>query len=110
MGIVLSRLAVLRLAAQSVYELSGAYNVVRKRIDAGPGLPVANPTIPFWHDVPSPIASYKPEKLPEYADIVIIGSGITGTSIARTLMAEGGSELKVLMLEARDACSGATGR
>jgi glycine/D-amino acid oxidase-like deaminating enzyme len=40
---------------------------------------------------------------------VIIGSGISGASFARTLL-ERGSGLHVVMLEAQDVCSGATGR
>jgi glycine/D-amino acid oxidase-like deaminating enzyme len=50
--------------------------------------------------------------LPNYADVVIIGSGIAGTAIARTLLDHQykGSPLRVVMLEARDVCSGATGR
>jgi glycine/D-amino acid oxidase-like deaminating enzyme len=41
------------------------------------------------------------------ADVVIVGSGITGAFAARELV-KGGR--KVVMLEAREACWGATGR
>jgi hypothetical protein len=47
---------------------------------------------------------------------VIIGSGITGTSFARAILGHNsgndvqGKPLKIIMLEARDTCSGATGR
>jgi len=41
--------------------------------------------------------------------VVIIGSGITGTAAARTLLANS-PDLRVAMLDAREACSGATGR
>lgn len=41
---------------------------------------------------------------------MIVGSGITGASIARTLLENGSSSQSVLMLEARSICSGATGR
>ncbi|EGO19425.1 hypothetical protein SERLADRAFT_453397 [Serpula lacrymans var. lacrymans S7.9] len=83
---------------------------VRKLLEASPGLPVPNPTIPFWTVPPAPIATHLPlEYIPAYADIVIIGSGITAASFARTLFGENDS-LHVVMLEARDACSGATGR
>ncbi|KAF8554435.1 FAD dependent oxidoreductase [Imleria badia] len=60
----------------------------------------------------SPIAHHCSD-LPQHADIVVIGSGITGTSVARTLLDRTHAEGKhpvILMLEARDACSGATGR
>ena len=52
--------------------------------------------------------------IPENADIVIIGSGIAGAQTARYIYEqEGGAWLagkKVVMLEAREACWGATGR
>lgn len=85
---------------------------LNERIAAEPGLPVENPTRSFWMFPPSPIARHSSD-LPQYADVVIIGSGITGTSVAKTLLDRAHAEGKlpvVLMLEARDACSGATGR
>ncbi|EJD04508.1 uncharacterized protein FOMMEDRAFT_133761 [Fomitiporia mediterranea MF3/22] len=48
-----------------------------------------------------------PDSLPRYIDAVIIGSGITGASVARTLFREEGSDLRALMLEARETCSSA---
>ncbi|KAL5518468.1 hypothetical protein ACEPAH_150 [Sanghuangporus vaninii] len=110
MGAVWSRVKVLRIAVRQVLELSASYERLLQRIRTDPGLPVPNPTRSFWHDVLSPIANHVPDALPVYVDVVIIGSGITGTSTARTLFREGGDELSVLMLEAREACSGATGR
>ncbi|KAF8126969.1 FAD dependent oxidoreductase [Boletus edulis] len=89
------------------------FQTLRRRIDAEPGLPVENPTRSFWMYPPSPIARHCSD-LPQYADVVVIGSGITGTSVARTLLdrvhAEGKQLPVLLMLEARDVCSGATGR
>lgn len=42
---------------------------------------------PYWTVPLSPIAEYgKDTKLPEHGDIVIIGSGITGTSVAKYLL------------------------
>jgi glycine/D-amino acid oxidase-like deaminating enzyme len=42
---------------------------------------------------------------------VIIGSGISGASAARYLREEeNGKDLDIVMLEAREACWGATGR
>ncbi|EFX00689.1 FAD dependent oxidoreductase superfamily [Grosmannia clavigera kw1407] len=80
-------------------------------------LPRDGPTKPFWQDPPdAAIADLQstPE-LPKSVDIVIVGSGITGTSIAWHLMGEkevgtGKGFPSILMLEARQACSGATGR
>lgn len=53
--------------------------------------------------------------LPEEADVCIIGSGMTGVCAAyhfarRVSSSSGNDQLKVLILEARDFCSGATGR
>ena len=81
-----------------------------------PGLPiVADPvapaTTPYWFDTPHPrfTSLSKMEKLPKEAedsDMVIIGSGITGTSVARGLLrgpkANAEEGMKVVMLEARD--------
>ncbi|THC93953.1 hypothetical protein EYZ11_006564 [Aspergillus tanneri] len=55
----------------------------------------------------------KSEKLPQSADIVIIGSGMSGASVAYTILSECqalGEEKTVVVLEAREVCSGATGR
>jgi glycine/D-amino acid oxidase-like deaminating enzyme len=46
--------------------------------------------------------------LPERAAVVIIGSGITGAFAARELVAAGVTD--VVVVEAREICSGATGR
>lgn len=85
-----------------------------------PGLPlvaepVAPATTPYWFETPHPqFASHSEKDVPKKVDVVIIGSGITGTSVARGLL-RGGKEagkggMKVVMLEARAVCSGATGR
>ncbi|KAL1868884.1 hypothetical protein Daus18300_005720 [Diaporthe australafricana] len=78
-----------------------------------PGLPNANPSISYWQLPPlEGIADRQSDQLPTEADVVIIGSGISGTSIAWHLLKENNSStpLRVAMLEARQACSGATGR
>jgi hypothetical protein len=110
MGAIYSKVKVLRIAVRQVLEVSAAYGRVQKRIQEDPGLPIPNPTKSFWHDELSPIASHELERLPEYVDAVVIGSGITGASVARTLIRKGDTGIKVLMLEARQTCSGATGR
>ena len=73
-------------------------------------LPSPSPTSSFWHKEPSP-ALFKhrttPE-LPKTADVIVIGSGISGAFAAMKLLEE--SALNVLMLEAREACWCATGR
>ncbi|KAF2725385.1 DAO-domain-containing protein [Polychaeton citri CBS 116435] len=82
------------------------------------GLPVEDSSSSFWHSQPSPLLTghRSTRNLPATADVVIIGSGITGTSAAHHLLTLGHDEaapskpLQVVMLEAREACWGATGR
>lgn len=73
-------------------------------------LPVPNPTPSYWHEPKAAIANYRSaDSLPSSADYVIIGSGISGTMVAWNLL-EKGVKGKIVMLEAREACGGATGR
>jgi hypothetical protein len=74
--------------------------------------PRPNPTVSYWQDPPdADIADFASgQTVPETADTIIIGSGITGTSIAYGLLNSSKPAGKVIMLEARQACSGATGR
>ncbi|CZR60639.1 uncharacterized protein PAC_10535 [Phialocephala subalpina] len=84
-----------------------------KRKPGQSSLPTPNSTKAFWHTQPSQIllGHRTTEPLPSEADIVIVGSGITGASAAHFLYQdENGKDLKVVMLEAREACWGATGR
>ena len=75
-----------------------------------PGLPRANPVVSYWQDPPSELASYRSsETLPPSAPTVIIGSGITGSSLAFFLLSQSPSS-SIVLLEARTTCSGATGR
>ncbi|KAK8029784.1 hypothetical protein PG993_011075 [Apiospora rasikravindrae] len=77
-------------------------------------LPRDNPTQSYWQDPPADIADLRTTpNLLESADVVIIGSGITGASIAWNLLqTPSGNDppRRIVMLEARQACSGATGR
>ncbi|KAK0503316.1 DAO-domain-containing protein [Armillaria luteobubalina] len=50
------------------------------------------------------------DKLPEEADVVIIGSGATGAITALELLSSQNPPKSIVMLEARELCSGATGR
>ncbi|KAK0762462.1 hypothetical protein N5P37_005276 [Trichoderma harzianum] len=78
-------------------------------LDGQSGLPSPRSTKSFWHRDPSYVllGRRSTPELPATADVVIVGSGITGAFAARELVAGGRS---VLMLEAREACWGATGR
>ncbi|KAJ7066123.1 FAD dependent oxidoreductase [Mycena amicta] len=86
-------------------------------------LPHVDPTHSFWTHTPgaNPLASEgSAGDLTEDADVCIIGSGITGVSAAYHLanvvaegtfpLPAGKSQLRAVVLEARDFCSGATGR
>ncbi|EPQ56210.1 DAO-domain-containing protein [Gloeophyllum trabeum ATCC 11539] len=80
-------------------------------------LPVANSTKSFWIDSPNanPLATEgSGGTLTTDADVCIIGSGMTGVSTAHHLseLLERSSAppLKAVIFEARDFCSGATGR
>jgi glycine/D-amino acid oxidase-like deaminating enzyme len=65
--------------------------------------------MPYWLQNPSYVllGRRSTPDLPHTADVIVVGSGITGAFAARELVAKGRS---VLMLEAREACWGATGR
>jgi hypothetical protein len=76
-------------------------------------LPTPNSTKSFWHSEPSKylLGHRTTSSLPTKADIVIIGSGISGSSAAYHLSQyDNVKDLSIVMLEAREACWGATGR
>lgn len=75
------------------------------------GLPVENPSKAYWHKEPSEtlLGHRTTADLPHYADVVIVGSGITG-AIAAHALKEKKPGLNIVMLDAREACWGATGR
>ncbi|CAO1630527.1 unnamed protein product [Sympodiomycopsis kandeliae] len=82
--------------------------------------PSKHPSPSYWLQTSSSPSSsngvYGPDvPLEKEADVVIIGSGITGISAAYHLVHKlppryDGQSRKVVILEARDFCSGATGR
>jgi len=73
-------------------------------------LPHPDPCTSYWQQPPDEIADLRtaPE-LPQYAEVVIVGSGITGASIAYNLLSAKPG-LNIVLLEARQAASGASGR
>jgi len=91
-------------------------NAILERTSISPGIPIMNSSMPYWTFPNSPIAeSGADSQLPSDADILIIGGGISGTAVAKTILENpshnsSNSPIKLVMLEARDACSGATGR
>ncbi|KAL2758676.1 hypothetical protein ACRALDRAFT_1061818 [Sodiomyces alcalophilus JCM 7366] len=75
--------------------------------------PSERSTRSYWHREPSNVllGHRTTTSLPPTADVVVVGSGITGAFAARFLKeSDGGDGTEVLMLEAREACWGATGR
>ena len=95
-----------RLAAPPVIKPQ----TMETRAKIPPGLPPSNPTTSYWQDPPDSIANLRStDNIPTESDYIVIGSGILGSCIARNiLLRRPGAQ--VLMLEARTACSGATGR
>jgi hypothetical protein len=75
-----------------------------------PGLPRDHPITSYWQDPPDEIADCRTtSELPGTADLVIVGGGVTGASIAYNLLSSEPSR-KIVLLEARQAASGASGR
>jgi ribulose 1,5-bisphosphate synthetase/thiazole synthase len=71
-------------------------------------IPTPIPSQSYWQNKPHRLATHR-SPFPATADVVIIGSGITGVSIARTLFEEA-PNLDIALLDARELCNGATGR
>ncbi|KAK6431847.1 hypothetical protein LTR95_011989 [Oleoguttula sp. CCFEE 5521] len=81
-------------------------------LQRGQVMPVPNPTTPYWRTELHPIDEHRStEQLPKDCDIVIIGAGLSGVAAAYHLISKAGSNLpSIVLLEARQVCSGATGR
>ncbi|CAG9984216.1 unnamed protein product [Clonostachys byssicola] len=91
--------------------MGDVYECVKEAIVRPPGLPKANPTISSWQSPPDSVSNVRSAVLPKEVDVAIIGSGITGCSAAHAIVShEAGSAMRVAVLEARTAVSGATGR
>ncbi|KAI8625836.1 FAD dependent oxidoreductase [Xylariaceae sp. FL1651] len=140
MGAVQSTLKTLWFAIKALLAMNEELQTVLKRANSSPGLPVPNPSKSYWlEDPPHPeLVDKQSPQLPTEADVVIIGSGITAAAVARSFLNECarkshvaksrdgdrlstsslGSDEKataqdlprVVVLEARTLCSGATGR
>ncbi|KAA8912400.1 FAD dependent oxidoreductase [Sphaerosporella brunnea] len=104
------------VAFKTLRALNASYASVVSRINGSPGKPVANPTPCAWQIPESVLAQHSSETAPEDVDVLIIGSGITACSIAYHLLrgarntSKRGQLPRVAILEARELCSGATGR
>lgn len=105
----------LRTAIKALIDLNGTFEALVTRIHQGPSLPCPEPTTSYWlNDPPFPeLVKIQSEKLASLTNIVIIGSGITAAATAYTLLNEStrkNQPIAITVLEARDICSGATGR
>lgn len=75
--------------------------------------PVAGPTFSYWRKDGGHLENFRSTPdLPRVQDIVIIGSGLTGAACAYYISQTAGSSSipTTTVLEAREVCSGATGR
>ena len=100
-------------AIRELSALNADFAALQYRISQSPGLPRSDATSPFWlRDPPfADLDAQATADLPETADIVIIGSGITAAAVARALLENSADKApRIVMLEARAVCSGATGR
>lgn len=76
-------------------------------------VPIENPTASFWHTETDSFHDHRTTaELPASTDIVIIGAGYAGISVAYHLVKadDASRDISVTVLEARGLCSGATGR
>ncbi|KAA8641951.1 NAD(P)/FAD-dependent oxidoreductase [Aspergillus tanneri] len=81
------------------------------QVYSDPQVPVSNPTVPTWQEPPHPLAETQSDNLSPAIDFAIIGSGITGCSVAKHLLEDSRSANRsVTVFEARTLTSGATSR
>lgn len=76
-------------------------------------MPAENALPSWWRTQLHQLDDYvSSESVPTETDVVIIGAGISGASVAYHMLQQhnGPNPPKIVILEARQACSGATGR
>lgn len=95
-------------SSSSSNNMSGAPDGIYQPGVIDPGVPNPNGTASYWLSQPSPYAQLQ-SPWPTTVDVAIIGSGMSGVSLAKTLY-EKRPDLRIVILDARDMCSGATGR
>lgn len=73
--------------------------------------PSPTSTTPFWRTEEHELDTHRstPE-LPGECNVLIIGAGFAGAALAHYIYEDNPSPPSVVILEARQACSGATGR
>jgi hypothetical protein len=83
-------------------------------MNTSPGYPRPNPSLSFWlqHTRNSHLLGHRTtDTLPDKTDVTIIGSGLSGAATAHFLLTAGPEDRRprsVTLLEAREACDGAT--
>lgn len=100
-------------AVSALSGLNTQFQTLLQRATALPGFPVSGPTSSYWlDDPPHPAVTSSQPALPSEADTVVIGSGITAAAITKTVLDLTANETapRIVVCEARDVCSGATGR
>ncbi|KAF4456424.1 hypothetical protein F53441_1428 [Fusarium austroafricanum] len=112
MGSIISTISAISSGLKTILKLHRQFSALLDRASSEPGFPVPKPTSSYWLDNPPfpALCDIQDDELPPEADIVIIGSGITGAAVAKSLLELSGSKLRVVVCEARQICSGATGR
>ena len=94
--------------------LSKGALLLLQQLQARLGIPTTRPIAlpvddqPFWHRTQRPFADYRStEELPSWADVVIIGAGLTGAAAAYHLK---DARLNVVIIEKGDPAGEASGR
>ncbi|KAF5719798.1 FAD dependent oxidoreductase [Fusarium globosum] len=116
MGSIISTLkstaSAISAGLKTVLTLHKQFSSLLERASSEPGFPLPEPTKSYWLDDPPfpALCDIQDDKLPSEVDIVVIGSGITGAAVTKSLLELSNSGLRVVVCEARQLCSGATGR
>lgn len=119
MGAVIShigdRVSDVAAAMKTLSSLIRKYQELLQWASSTPGLPAPNSASPYWlDDQPSPHPMDVQGELPEAADVIMVGSGVTGAAAVKAILElsddDGLQPLRVVVLEARGLCSGVTGR
>ncbi|CCG81933.1 Predicted protein [Taphrina deformans PYCC 5710] len=85
-------------------------DVPSSNVEHARGLPASHPTLSPWQDRPSPYSKHiSSTRLPDHADVCIIGTGLSGISTAWHLLTTDPT-IQITLLEARTLCSAASGR
>ncbi|KAI1106376.1 FAD dependent oxidoreductase-domain-containing protein [Jackrogersella minutella] len=115
MGAAQSQAKDITVVSKSFLDANKQYKALIKRVRSAPGFPVKNPTQSYWAETPpwQELVDMSMDLPSNRVEVVIIGSGITAAAVAYSYLQETTrlhDDSRVLVLESRDLCSGATGR